>query len=51
MSSGACDDSELSHALEDIHLMTSIKIDNCEGFISVIILKTSMYQDTSQERY
>ena len=35
MSSGARD------ALEDIHLMTSINIDNREGFISVIILETS----------
>ena len=44
MSSGACDGSEPSHAPEDIYLITSIKIDNGERFILVIILETNTWQ-------
>ena len=41
VSSGAHDGFEPSHSLDDIYLMTSIKINNSEGFKSVIILEIS----------
>ena len=52
MSSDACDGSEPSRAPEDIYFITSVKIDNGERFILVIILETNTWQICIyQERY